>query len=272
MAPTTYADVLARNIRAARNRADLGQASVAARMRNLGFPGWHPQTVSSSEKGKRRLTAEEILGLALALDTTVQRLMTPLGEDKWVELPSGQSLNVEAVVHLVAGTNDGVLRWHGDVPYRVGPAADALDFEIAWTEEEDWAGGVPPVVAAVVTSDEGVLVGRRNDGVPPWTFIAGKQLPREAPADTAVREVKEETGCIIKPRRLLGRRVHPQTGRTMIYLACVPTHGTDVHNGDKVELAEVRWVSLAEAEELLPGMYEPAHEYLERELKRKAGS
>ena len=32
------------------------------------------------------------------------------------------------------------------------------------------------------------------------------------------------------------------------------------------ELAEVRWVSLAEADELLPGMYEPVREHLAREL------
>lgn len=31
-----------------------------------------------------------------------------------------------------------------------------------------------PVVAAIVTSKHGVLVGRRNDGKPPWTFIAGE--------------------------------------------------------------------------------------------------
>src|SRR5215472_9337572 len=31
-----------------------------------------------------------------------------------------------------------------------------------------------PVVAAIVTSEHGVLVGRRNDGNPPWTFIAGE--------------------------------------------------------------------------------------------------
>lgn len=48
----------------------------------------------------------------------------------------------------------------------------------------------------------------------------------------------------------------------MIYMAATPTHGTDVFVGDEVELAEVRWVSLAEAGELLPGMFEPVREYL----------
>ena len=38
----------------------------------------------------------------------------------------------------------------------------------------------------------------------------------------------------------------------MIYIAAAPTHGTEVFVGDEDELAEVRWVSLAEADELMP--------------------
>ena len=128
-----------------------------------------------------------------------------------------------------------------------------------------------PVVAAVVTSGLGVLVGRRNDGSPPWTFIAGEVEPGERPEDAAMREVKEETGLLVKHGRVIGERVHPQSGRTMIYLAARPTHGTDVFVGDRAELAEVRWVSLAEADELLPGMFAPVRRYLARELAKEAG-
>ena len=35
---------------------------------------------------------------------------------------------------------------------------------------------------------------------------------------------------------------------------------------DEAELAEVRWVSLAEADQLLPGMFGPVREHLAREL------
>lgn len=124
-----------------------------------------------------------------------------------------------------------------------------------------------PVVAAIVTSGRGVLVGRRNDGIPPWGFITGKIEPGESQADAAVREVKEETGLVIEPAPYeIGRRVHPKTGRTMIYLACTPTGKLDAIVGDEEELAEVRWVGLAEADELLPGMFEPVHDYLVREI------
>jgi 8-oxo-dGTP diphosphatase len=125
-----------------------------------------------------------------------------------------------------------------------------------------------PIVAAIVTSAKGVLVGRRNDGKPPWTFIAGEQdaVQDESPSDTAVREVKEETGLRIQAGDVIGERVHPKTRRTMIYIAATPTRGTDVFVGDEDELAEVRWLSLAEADELLPGMFEPVREHLAREL------
>ena len=83
-----------------------------------------------------------------------------------------------------------------------------------------------------------------------------------------MREVKEETGLRVELAEVIGERVHPKTGRTMIYIAARPTHGTEVFVGDEDELAEVRWVSLAEADELMAayGMFEPVHEYLAREI------
>lgn len=122
-----------------------------------------------------------------------------------------------------------------------------------------------PVVAAVVTSHLGVLAGKRNDGKPPWTFIAGEIEPGESATDAAVREVKEETGLEVRAgHQEIGRRVHPKTQRTMIYLACSPVESTDVFVGDEDELAEVRWLSLAEVDVLLPGVFEPVREHLGR--------
>lgn len=122
-----------------------------------------------------------------------------------------------------------------------------------------------PVVAAIVTSHLGVLCGRRHDNKPPWTFIAGEVEPGESQVDAAVREVKEETGLRVRAgHQEIGRRVHPKTGRTMIYLACSPMEGTDVFVGDEEELAEVRWLSLAEVDTLMPGVFEPVREHLSR--------
>jgi 8-oxo-dGTP diphosphatase len=132
--------------------------------------------------------------------------------------------------------------------------------------------GAQPIVAAIVTSARGVLVGRRNDGKPPWTFIAGEIEPGERAEDAAVREVKEETGLLVAAGEVVGERVHPKTHRRMIYMTAAPTHGTSVFVGDEAELAEVRWVGLAEADELLPGMFEPVRAHLVRVLSKVPGS
>jgi len=128
----------------------------------------------------------------------------------------------------------------------------------------------PPVVAAIVTSPLGVLVTHRIDGVPPWGFVAGKVEPGESAADAAVREVKEETGLDIAVGRELGRRVHPDTGRTMIYVTAEPVHGTDAEIGDPAELDEIRWLPFGDVDDLMPGVYEPVRAYLDREPRRRA--
>jgi 8-oxo-dGTP pyrophosphatase MutT (NUDIX family) len=126
----------------------------------------------------------------------------------------------------------------------------------------------PSVMVAVVTSKHGVLAGKRNDGKPPWTFIAGENELHETPADTIVREVKEETGLLIRPGATIGERVHPKTGRHMVYIAAVPaTHNRDVWVGDPEELAEVRWLNLREVREVMPDMFPAVQTYLARMLR-----
>ena len=127
----------------------------------------------------------------------------------------------------------------------------------------------PAVITAIVTSRKGVLIGKRHDGRPPWTFIAGENEPGESPADTIIREVKEEAGLRIEAGQTIGERIHPKTGRHMVYVAAEPINGaTGVIVGDEEELAEVRWASLAEADELLPGMFGPVRDHLAATLRR----
>jgi len=129
MAPTTYADVLARNIRAARSRADLSQQTVGARMRALGYEAWLYQTVGNVEKGRRRVTAEEIFGLAYALETSIGALMAPVEDDEVVDFPSGAEIEVASARLSVQGRNDGAVQWNGEVP--VFPAAMSTPRQLA---------------------------------------------------------------------------------------------------------------------------------------------
>jgi 8-oxo-dGTP pyrophosphatase MutT (NUDIX family) len=155
-------------------------------------------------------------------------------------------------------TRGGHARWNIEqLRHQLANAQEAPLTEAPTTPEPQ------PVAAAIVTSDGRVLAGQRHDGRPPWTFIAGEVEPGESPADAAVREVKEEAGLVVAVTRTIGRRVHPKTGRTMIYLACEPTEGTSVHVGDPEELAAVEWLTLAQADELLPGMFEPVRLHLD---------
>jgi transcriptional regulator with XRE-family HTH domain len=77
----TYSEVLARNIRSARARLGIDQEPAAERMRTLGYGTWVRQTIGEIEKGRRRVTADEILGLSFVLETTIPRLMAPVSED-----------------------------------------------------------------------------------------------------------------------------------------------------------------------------------------------
>jgi 8-oxo-dGTP diphosphatase len=60
----------------------------------------------------------------------------------------------------------------------------------------------------------------------------------------------------------IGRRTHPATGRTIIYLACTPADDAEPAVVARREVAEVRWAGLDELDELMPDLYEPAREHL----------
>ena len=81
--------------------------------------------------------------------------------------------------------------------------------------------GRPEVAVAIVTSGSDVLVGRRRDGDPPWTFPGGKIEPGEVPENAAVRETLEETGLQVRATGVIGSRVHPRTGVRIVYVAAV---------------------------------------------------
>lgn len=118
MASHTYGKALAGNISAARGRLRIGQDTVAARMRTLGYDNWIRQTVSRTERGERRVLAEEVVGLAIALQTSVWQLMTPWEDDEPIDLqPRGLREVPPAYLRgLVRGPVYGSIVWDGDKP------------------------------------------------------------------------------------------------------------------------------------------------------------
>jgi 8-oxo-dGTP diphosphatase len=130
----------------------------------------------------------------------------------------------------------------------------AVRLRMGGVAEPTSAIGRPAIAVAIVTSHLGVLVGRRRDANPPWTFPGGKIEPGESPEDAAVRETLEETGLRVRATGVIGSRIHPRTGVRIVYVAAVPVGEQGVTVSESSELAVVRWVSPAQAVELMPDM------------------
>jgi 8-oxo-dGTP pyrophosphatase MutT (NUDIX family) len=313
---------LAGNIRTLREAHRLNQPQLAERMRNAGR-FMHASGISKIEQLDRRVDVDDLIGLAIALGVTPDRLLltgriTPDIADQAIELTSavqmpvldawqwavgdtplfGSDVDVSdfrrenrpherpdhrvdmaelrkhpelvrqaaALVRAARAEGVGLALLRDFVELATLTAVNGQDTAQQEPARPPAARAVQPIVAAIVTSELGVLVGSRVDRKPPWTFIAGENEPDESPADTIIREVKEETGLEIEADEIIGERDHPATGRHMIYMAGHPVRGTRVITGDEAELDDVRWVDFHEALGLMPDMFEPVRTYLENAL------
>jgi transcriptional regulator with XRE-family HTH domain len=83
VAVITVKKAVADNIRAYRQLRGLDQDELARRMSSVGVGiQWRRVTVSEVERDQRNVTVPELLWLALALDTTVERLLDPRGPER----------------------------------------------------------------------------------------------------------------------------------------------------------------------------------------------
>lgn len=126
----------------------------------------------------------------------------------------------------------------------------------------------PPIAAAVIVQDGKVLLVKRRvkEGSLSWQFPAGEVEAGETGSQAAVREAHEETGITVAEVKVLGERVHPNTGRTMIYVACDVVEGAASVVDDE-ELVEVAWSSGKELTEYVPyPFYGPVQEHLDASL------
>jgi len=129
--------------------------------------------------------------------------------------------------------------------------------------------GQQPTIAAAVIVHEGkvLLVKRRvSEGSLSWQFPAGAIEPGETPGEAAAREAKEETGLTVAESQVLGERVHPVTGRVMIYVACEYVNG-NAAIGDMDELSSLIWAASSSLRTYAPHGFHPAVQaYLDRVL------
>lgn len=126
----------------------------------------------------------------------------------------------------------------------------------------------PPIAAAVIVKSGRVLLVRRRakEGSLSWQFPAGAVEKGESAGEAAVREAREETGLTVVDMKVLGERVHPATGRTMIYVACDVVNG-DARVADDDELAELVWSERQQLAEYVPyGFYPPVQQHLDETL------
>jgi 8-oxo-dGTP diphosphatase len=126
----------------------------------------------------------------------------------------------------------------------------------------------PAIAAAVIVVDGQVLMVRRREkeGKLSWQFPAGEVESGESDEAAAVRETHEEVGLIVNAERRLGERVHPATGRKMVYVACTVVDGTP-YVADEEELAEVEWCNRAKLTDYVPfPFYGPVQDYFNATL------
>lgn len=84
-----------------------------------------------------------------------------------------------------------------------------------------------PSVMMIVSDDRGRILLVRNADFDSWTPPGGSIEPNESPKDAAVREMREETGLLVEPVRIIGvyggpeyRFVYPN-GDIVSYVATV---------------------------------------------------
>ena len=116
----------------------------------------------------------------------------------------------------------------------------------------------PAIAAAIIVQDGKILLVQRrvSEGSLSWQFPAGAVEDGETFEEAAVRETAEEAGLTVETVKLLGDRVHPDTGRLMGYVACEVRSGT-AHVADVEELADLVWATLDKFSDCVPHGFAP---------------
>ncbi len=127
----------------------------------------------------------------------------------------------------------------------------------------------PAIAAAIIVQDGKLLLVHRrvSEGSLSWQFPAGAVEAGETFEEAAVRETAEETGLTVEAVKMLGERVHPNTGRLMVYVACEVRSGT-AYVADAEELADLVWATPDKSNDYVPYGFAPmVQDYLTMTLR-----
>ena len=161
--------------------------------------------------------------------------------------------NFETVNKVIARINYAIL---DDILEKV--------LDLARKEENKDEAVVLKVCVAIVKYHSYFLLTERKakEGNLTWAFPAGMIKPGKTEQDVLVKECFEETNIHIKPVLKLGERLHPDTKVKISYWICDYISG-EIENKDKIELAEVKWVTSQEALNLITSdIFPPLKDYL----------
>lgn len=124
-------------------------------------------------------------------------------------------------------------------------------------------------VVTIITKENKVLIGRLKHemleqyGGIEYVFPGGKIEENEDEKAAAIRESLEETGLIVKIIAKIGERIHPKTGRELVYFHAVATGGhLTVDNPKNDDISELVWVNQDELKQYVPTLFEKIELYL----------
>ncbi|WP_089105495.1 NUDIX hydrolase [Streptomyces hyaluromycini] len=119
-------------------------------------------------------------------------------------------------------------------------------------------------MAVILDGGRLLLIRRSNpEGDLLWALPGGTVETGETAEQAAVRETLEETGLTVKAARVLGERIHPDTGRLIVYVACTVLEGT-AYPASPREVFAATWAARDEVPQYVPrGLYRPVQAYLD---------
>ncbi len=117
----------------------------------------------------------------------------------------------------------------------------------------------PVAIAALVRRSDGrYLLVRRAPGLPAagyWTTVTGRPLPGEPLEETVAREVREEVGLDVRVGALVHRSETANGSYQLVWLEAEPENAAracEPLTFQIDEVAEGRWVSLQEIDDIEP--------------------